>query len=153
MENSFYKKNDETVDVGSEVLDLCWNPEGNKLGSVTLDSNVNVWAVDEQNFEQDGIGTLSLFKSWSGKMDVLGGRLRDSVRTAKNSTDQKYYKTIDWSVDGRFVICGGNSKYIVIYDSESALMIRKIQTSKDVKLSGVKDKLDSRDIFFNGFSI
>lgn len=49
--------------------------------------------------------------------------------TAANSTSGKAYNSLAYSADGRCVIAGGNSKYVVIYDVLESVMVKKFRIS------------------------
>jgi len=46
----------------------------------------------------------------------MGGRLEKDRMSAKKSSKNKHFKSIIYSSDGEYIICGGNSKYVCIYE-------------------------------------
>ncbi len=42
-----------------------------------------------------------------------------------SSKNTKYYKSISFSADGEFIIAGGNSKYVNLYNIKTRLLIKK----------------------------
>ena len=59
------------------------------------------------------------------KSDLLGGRLQDDRSSAKKSTKNKHFTSVDLSPNGEFVIGGGNSKNICLYDVRNKVMLRR----------------------------
>ena len=57
--------------------------------------------------------------------DLQGGRLQDDRKSAKNSTKNKHFTSVDLSPNGEFVIGGGNSKNICLYDIRNKVMLRR----------------------------
>lgn len=43
----------------------------------------------------------------------------------KSSQNTKYYKSICYSADGEYLIAGGNSKFVNLYDIKTRLLIKK----------------------------
>lgn len=74
-----------------------------------------IWQGDEGNL----VGTIEC------KFDLGGGRLRDDRVTAKNSTKNKHFNSIAVSPTGEFIIGGGNSKNICLYDMRFKVMVKR----------------------------
>jgi periodic tryptophan protein 2 len=51
-----------------------------------------------------------------GRRDIAGGRLMTDRRSAANSTAGKCFTTLCYSADGSYILAGGSSKYICMYD-------------------------------------
>lgn len=51
-----------------------------------------------------------------GRRDISGGRLMTDRRSAAKSSFGKYFTTLCYSADGSYILAGGNSKYICMYD-------------------------------------
>lgn len=80
------------------------------------------------------------------KDDIAGGRLRDDRMTAKKSTKNKHFNAISVSPNGDYVIGGGNSKHICLYDIRHRLMIRRFAVTQNRSLDGVLHMLNSKNI-------
>lgn len=59
------------------------------------------------------------------KNDISGGRLQEERVTAKKSTRNKYFNSIAVSPNGEFVLGGGNSKHICLYDTRYRLLMKR----------------------------
>lgn len=93
-----------------------------------------IWQGDEGHL----IGTIDC------KNDLAGGRLRDDRSTAKTSTKNKHFNSIAVSPNGDFIIGGGNSKNICLYDMRFKLMIKRFAVTQNRSLDGVLQILNSK---------
>jgi periodic tryptophan protein 2 len=88
-------------------------------------------------------GRLILYASESGDFigeiecsaDARGGKLLESERSS--ATTQWYFETLSFSPDGKFVICGGRTRYICIYAIESRLLVSRFSHTSNTEYSGV----------------
>lgn len=80
-------------------------------------------------------GNIKSIKECKG--DIKGGRLNDDRNTAKNSTKNKYFNSIDISQSGEFIIGGGNSKNICFYDKKSKVLLRRYAVTQNRSLDGI----------------
>jgi periodic tryptophan protein 2 len=126
----------ETFQMNSDVLAVAFRPDGKELAASTLDGQIAFWDVGEGR----QIGIIE------GRQDISGGRKVDDRMTAKNSTSGKAFNSMAYTADGRCLIAGGNSKYVVIYDVREAVMVKKFQISENLSLDGTLEFLDSRKV-------
>lgn len=57
-----------------------------------------------------------------------------------------HYFSIHYTADGDFIIAGGNSKYVCIYDIRHRLMIRRITLTNNRTLDATQTLLNSRNV-------
>ena len=57
---------------------------------------------------------------------MQGGRSYFSKISAENDTNNKYLKTLVYSVCGKYLIGGGKSKYLMVYNIENRMLFKKI---------------------------
>lgn len=95
-----------------------------------------MWKAEEGNL----IGIIDC------KNDIAGGRLRDERVTAKNSTRNKYFNHISVSPNGEFVIGGGNSKHICLYDIRYKLLMKRFAVTQNRSMDGVLQILNSKHV-------
>lgn len=74
---------------------------------------------------------LSLFPQGSieGRRDLAGGRLSSDRRALGNSTSGQCFTSLAFSADGAFLLAGGSTKYVCMYDVEEKVMLRRFQVS------------------------
>lgn len=96
----------ETFPHTHDVLTVVYRPDGKQLACSTLDGHIHFWDPFE------GL----LMYTIEGRRDIAGGRLMTDRRSAANSTSGKCFTTLCYSADGSYILAGGNSKYICMYD-------------------------------------
>ncbi|KAK9845761.1 hypothetical protein WJX81_001752 [Elliptochloris bilobata] len=126
----------EVLQHAHDVLALAWRPDGKLLASATLDGQIYLWDPLEGELQ----GTIE------GRRDVAGGRLASDRRAAGNRTSGQCFTSLAFSADGAFLLAGGASKYVCLYDVEERLLLRRFQVSANRSLDGVLDQLNSRTL-------
>ncbi|KAG4305381.1 hypothetical protein PORY_000937 [Pneumocystis oryctolagi] len=126
----------ESFQLQSDVLDVAFRPDGKCVCISTLDGQLTFW----------DLSTGSQVNVIDGKKDISGGRNVGDQFTSEKSARNKFFNTICYSPDGYTVLAGGNSKYICIYDVESSVLIKKIQTSKNLSLDGTQEFLSTKNV-------
>jgi len=126
----------ESFQHSSEVLHAMFHPNSNDLITTTLGGQIHVW-------DQEASSIKGLIEC---KKDLQGGRLRDDRNTAKKSTKNKHFNSISVSPSGDFVIGGGNSKNICLYDIRNKILLRRYALTQNRSLDGVLLQLNSKNI-------
>lgn len=117
-------------------MHVAFHPNTNDILSTTLGGSIYVW-------DQEASGIKGMIEC---KQDLLGGRLRDDRQASKNSTKNKHFNSIDISPNGEFVLGGGNSKNICLYDIKNKIMLSRYAITQNRSLDGVLLKLNSKNI-------
>jgi periodic tryptophan protein 2 len=135
----------EPFTLSSDALAVAFRPDGNELAVSTLDGQITFF--DVQQGKQTGV--------IEGRKDVSGGRKADDRMTAANNTSGKSFNTLAYTADGRCLLAGGNSKYVVLYDVREGegVMIKKFQISQNLSLDGTEEFLDSRKVNDAGINV
>jgi periodic tryptophan protein 2 len=133
----------EPYQLNSDVLSLAFRPDGRELAASTLDGQISFWDV--------GLGKQTA--TIDGRRDVSGGRKADDRVTAANNAAGKSYNSLAYTADGRCLLAGGNSKYVVLYDVRDGVMVTKFQISQNLSLDGTEEFLDSRRVNDAGIPI
>nr|GMD32397.1 periodic tryptophan protein 2 homolog [Ipomoea batatas] len=126
----------ETFPHTHDVLTVVYRPDGKQLASSTLDGQIHFW---------DPIEGLLMY-TIEGRRDIAGGRLMTDRRSAANSTSGKCFTTLNYSADGSYILAGGNSKYICMYDIADQVLLRRFQITHNLSLDGVLDFLNSKNM-------
>lgn len=126
----------ETFKHGYDITCIQYRPDGKQLCVAALDGCLYFWNVLEG--VQEGM--------IEGRKDINAGRGKDDARTAKNNPSSKFFTCLSYSSDGRFILAGGNSRFICLYDIENKILVKKFQTSHNRSIEGVIDYIDSREI-------
>ncbi|TFK70173.1 WD40 repeat-like protein [Pluteus cervinus] len=135
----------EPFQLTSDVLSLAFRPDGKELAASTLDGQITFFDI------QDSKQTNSI----EGRKDISGGRKAEDRVSAANSASGKAFTSLTYTADGRCVLAGGNSKYVVLYDVREGegVMIKKYQISQNLSLDGTEEFLDSRKINDAGINV
>lgn len=96
----------EKFDHTHDVLTLAYRPDGKQLACSSLDGQIHFWDTLE------GVEMFTI----EGRRDIAGGRLMTDRRSAANSSAGKCFTTLCYSADGSYILAGGSSKYICMYD-------------------------------------
>lgn len=96
----------ETFSHTHDVLTVAYRPDGRQLACSTLDGQIYFWDPI------DGI----LMYTIEGSRDIAGGRLMSDRRSAANSSSGKFFTSLCYSADGSYILAGGSSRYICMYD-------------------------------------
>ncbi|KAF3450839.1 hypothetical protein FNV43_RR06928 [Rhamnella rubrinervis] len=124
----------ETFPHTHDVLTVAYRPDGRQLASSTLDGQIHFW---------DPIDGLLMY-TIEGRRDIAGGRLMTDRRSAANSSSGKFFTTLCYSADGAYILAGGSSKYICMYDVADQVLLRRFQITHNLSLDGVLDFLNSK---------
>ncbi|KAG6780518.1 hypothetical protein POTOM_013380 [Populus tomentosa] len=124
----------ETFPHTHDVLTVVYRPDGRQLACSTLDGQIHFWDT------VDGL----LMYTIEGCRDIAGGRLMTDRRSAANSTAGKCFTTLCYSADGSYILAGGSSKYICMYDVADQVLLRRFQITHNLSLDGVLDFLNSK---------
>ncbi|KAL5575626.1 hypothetical protein UlMin_017325 [Ulmus minor] len=119
-----------------DVLTVVYRPDGKQLACSTLDGQIYFY---------DPIDGL-LISTIEGRRDIAGGRLMTDRRSAANSSSGKCFTTLCYSADGSYILAGGNSKYICMYDVADQVLLRRFQITHNLSLDGVLDFLNSKNM-------
>ncbi|KAG5006458.1 hypothetical protein AAZX31_09G079900 [Glycine max] len=126
----------ETFPHTHDVLTVVYRPDGRQLACSTLDGQIHFW---------DPIDGLLMY-TIEGSRDIAGGRLMTDRRSAANSTSGKFFTTLCFSADGSYILAGGSSRYICMYDVADQVLLRRFQITHNLSLDGVLDILNSKNM-------
>mmetsp|Transcript_3379 Transcript_3379/g.5678 ORF Transcript_3379/g.5678 Transcript_3379/m.5678 type:complete len:393 (-) Transcript_3379:434-1612(-) len=128
--------NIDNFEHSDEVLQSVFHPNQNDILTSTLGGQIYIW-------DQEGSSIKGIIEC---KDDLLGGRLKSERNTAKKSSRNKHFNSIDVSPNGQFLLGGGNSKHICLYDVHNKILLRRFAITQNRSLDGVLLKLNSKGI-------
>lgn len=121
----------QVLDHNSEVTCMDVRKDGKEFCVSTLKGEIYLW-----NEMGSVVGILDC------KRDLEYGR-GDADRS-KNT--HKYFKTLEYTADGDYILAGGNSKYVCLYELRHRILLKKFSLSSNRSLDGVLNKLNSKNI-------
>lgn len=126
----------EPIQLQADVLSVAFRPDGKQVAVAALDGSLTFYNVSSA--QQSG--------GLDARRDVSGGRKISDRRTAANVAGTKHFNSITYSADGTCVLAGANSKYICLYDVQSAVLLKKFTVSINLSLEGTQEYLNSRNL-------
>jgi hypothetical protein len=66
--------------------------------------------------------------------------------TAANNASGRCFTSICYSADGAYLLAGGNSKFVCLYDVEERVLLRRFRIATSRALDGVLDQLSSKNM-------
>ncbi|TIC55702.1 WD40 repeat-like protein [Wallemia mellicola] len=135
-----------TVDpysLNSDALTVTFRPDGKELAASTLDGQIQFWSLEDD--KQTGV--------IEGRKDISGGRKQDDRITAANNSSGKCFNSLCYTADGNYILAGGNSKYVLLYDVKEGVSLKKFQISENLSLDGTQEFLDNRMQLDDGSNI
>ncbi|KAM3138460.1 hypothetical protein pb186bvf_009374 [Paramecium bursaria] len=104
-----------------------------KVASVaTMKGEIVIWDIKDSQI----IFTMDVSK------DIQGGRITGEMVSAQKNQNTKFFNCLEYSKDGQYLLGGGNSKYMCLYDMKFRILIRKIVISNNMSLDGMKLKIN-----------
>ncbi|KAJ6252072.1 wd40 repeat protein [Anaeramoeba flamelloides] len=125
----------ETLEQGTGLV-LCakFRPDGKEFAVSTSKGQIYIWDA--------GFGQIK--NIIEGKKDLLGGRKLGDLRAWRNRESNLYFESIEYSADGKYLICSGNCNFICIYHVEKTLLVKKFKISSNVDIDGVIHLITNR---------
>ncbi|ESO11264.1 hypothetical protein HELRODRAFT_91552, partial [Helobdella robusta] len=124
----------DVIQLTCDALSLSFRPDGQEVAVTTLDGQISFWDMK----------TTNQVHSIEGRFDMGYSRKESDKITAKKSSFGKAFRTICYTADGRYVLVGGQSKYICIYSVEGEMLVRRYEITCNLSLDGTLEFLDKR---------
>ncbi len=124
----------ETYEHNSKITAVALSPNDKEVAVSTLNGELYTWDIE----------TGAIKNILDVSRDIWGGRLNDEKISAKNATRNKFLNTIHYNLPGNLLICGGNSQYVLIYDMQYQILVKKFVLTHNRSLNGLLYKLNSK---------
>ncbi|XP_030758339.1 periodic tryptophan protein 2 homolog [Sitophilus oryzae] len=126
----------ETVELTADGICAVFNPNGKEVAVATLDGQISIFDVQ----------TASQVTSIEGRNDLGSGRSDTDLITAKKSLEAKSFTTLCYSADGEYILAGGQSKNVCIYNAKEALLLKKFEITQNRSFDAVDDFINRRKL-------
>ncbi|XP_060523591.1 periodic tryptophan protein 2 homolog [Cylas formicarius] len=126
----------ETIDLLSDGLCIAFKPDGQEVAVATLDGQISVFHVK----------TAQQIYNIEGRKDLGSGRSDNDLITAKKSLEAKAFTSLCYSADGEYLLAGGMSKNVCIYNVKEALLVKKFEITQNRSLDAVDDFINRRKL-------
>ncbi|GLV37986.1 uncharacterized protein CBL_07783 [Carabus blaptoides fortunei] len=124
----------ETIELTSDGMCVVYKPDGQDVAVACLDGNIQVYNVR----------TASQLQSVEGRNDLGSGRSDSDLITAQKSLQAKSFTSLCYSADGQYILAGGQSKNVCIYNVQEGLIIKKFEITQNRSLDAVDDFVNRR---------
>ncbi|RKP36347.1 WD40-repeat-containing domain protein [Dimargaris cristalligena] len=121
----------ESLRHGREVLVVTYRPDGEQLATSTLDGQIHFWNIEFAN--QTG--------SIEGQRDLVSGKAINDFGSVTDMYKHKYFTSLCYSTDGSAILGGGRSNYICLYDTQTAVLIRRFPITASKEYDGTQTRL------------
>ena len=125
----------ETYEHNSKITSIALSPNDKEVAVSTLNGELYTWDIE----------TGAIKNILDVSKDIWGGRLNEEKISAKNAVRNKYLNSIHYNLPGNLLICGGNSQYVLIYDMQYQILVKKFVLTHNRSLNGLLYKLNSKN--------
>jgi len=126
----------ENLEFNHQVLAVAFSPDGTQIAVSTGNADLTFWNSE----------TLEQMAAIDCRKDIRSGRGATDMVTADNLSKTKAYDSICYSVDGKFILAGGRSKYIGLYCISAQKLMKKFEISKNKSFDGSEEWLSRRQM-------
>ncbi|XP_068986083.1 periodic tryptophan protein 2 homolog [Bombus flavifrons] len=126
----------ETIQLTADGLYVTYKPNGEEVAVATLDGQISFFNCK----------TAVQIGSIEGRNDLGSGRSNTDLITAKQSLKGKAFTVLCYSPDGTYILAGGQSKNICIYNVQEFILIKKFVVTQNRSLDGVDDFINKRKL-------
>ncbi|XP_065167128.1 periodic tryptophan protein 2 homolog isoform X2 [Atheta coriaria] len=126
----------ESIDIPADGLCVAFKPDGQEVAVATLDGQITTYDVK----------TGTQVNTIEGRSDLGSGRLHDDLVTAKQSLKAKSFTTLCYTANGQYILAGGQSKNICIYNISEGLIVKRFEITQSRSFDGVDDFINRRKL-------
>ncbi|XP_050305547.1 periodic tryptophan protein 2 homolog [Anthonomus grandis grandis] len=126
----------ETIELIADGVNVTFNPNGLEVAVATLDGQISVFNVK----------TATQVVAIEGRNDLGSGRSESDLITAKKNLEAKSFTTLCYSADGEYLLAGGQSKNVCIYNVKEALLVKKFEITQNRSMDAVDDFINRRKL-------
>eukprot|EP00924_Labyrinthula_sp_SR-Ha-C_P004238 maker-scaffold_3-snap-gene-18.49-mRNA-1 protein AED:0.06 eAED:0.07 QI:0/0/0/1/1/1/2/0/1001 len=128
----------ESVLINVQVLKVKLRPDGKEVAVCGVDGSIYFYSTSDE--EEEGRRFKGVIE---GRRDLISGRKVGDIRMVSHDSATGF-SCLSYTVDGDYVVAGGRSKFLCLYDVENKFLLKKIQLSINKSIDGVLDQLNSK---------
>lgn len=117
----------ETIDLLSDAMAVCFNPNGEEIAVATLNGNISTFNVKSSQH-------IALIE---GRNDLGSGVSEADIITAKKNLEGKSFTSITYSADGECLLAAGQSKNVCIYHVKEGILLKKFEITQNHSFDGL----------------
>lgn len=115
----------------SEVITLAIDSLGKMVGFATINGNITFWDMVSETHSGYIETTRDLGLSHKSSDTIIPER----------SLTSRHITTLSFSIDGKHILAGGQSKFICLYDVKSQVLLKRFEISHNYSLDGLSARL------------
>ncbi|UJR09168.1 hypothetical protein I4U23_013416 [Adineta vaga] len=124
----------ETFLLSTDALSCAFRPDGQQIAVSTVDAQILFFHPDS------GQQTASI----EGKNDLGYARKETDKVTGKKLTFGRAYRSISYTMDGNYLLAGGRSKYISLYNIHEQILVKRFEIACNKSFDGLNEYLNRR---------
>lgn len=126
----------ESVHLTHDGLAVAYRPDGKEVAVTTLNGNITTFNVQTA----DETGCIE------GRNDLGSGRSDTDIITSKKSLLGKAFTSLCYSADGLYILAGGQSKNVCIYNVAETILVKKIEITQNRSFDAVNDMVNRKNM-------
>ncbi|CAF1225991.1 unnamed protein product [Rotaria sordida] len=124
----------ETFLLSTDALSCAFRPDGQQIAVSTVDAQILFFHPD----------TGQQMASIEGKYDLGYARKDTDKVTGKKLTFGRAYRSISYTLDGNYLLAGGRSKYISLYNIHEQILVKRFEITCNKSFDGLNEYLNRR---------
>lgn len=120
----------------TDLVALAFRPDGMELVVSSLEGQLTFWNLLISRVN----GTID------ARHDVLGGRLATDRTAAATADKSRQFTSLCYSADGAFLLAGGSTKFVCIYDVSQRVLLKRFCISNNRSMDGSLRMLNSKNM-------
>jgi len=124
----------ETFVLSTDALSCAVRPDGQQIAVSTVDAQILFF------HPQSGQQMASI----EGKFDLGYARKETDKVTGKKLTFGRAYRSISYTLDGNYLLAGGRSKYISLYNINEQILVKRFEITCNKSFDGLNEFLNRR---------
>ncbi|KAF5295110.1 hypothetical protein FQA39_LY13261 [Lamprigera yunnana] len=130
----------DTIALNSDGLCVSFRPNGEEIAVATLNGQITTFNV------RNSTQTANI----EGRNDLGSGVSDTNLISAKKILQAKAFTSICYSADGEYILAGGQSKNVCIYNVKEGIIIKKFEITQNRSFDAVDDFINRRKMTVYG---
>lgn len=126
----------ESIHLTHDGLAVAYRPDGKEVAVATLNGNITMFNIQTA----DETGCIE------GRNDLGSGRSEIDVISSRKSLAGKAFTSVCYSADGQYILAGGKSKNVCIYNVYETILVKRIEITQNRSFDAVDDVINRRNM-------
>ncbi|KAI1301917.1 Periodic tryptophan protein 2 -like protein [Halotydeus destructor] len=130
----------DVIEVNNDIISLAFKPDGSQFAVSTLNGRIIFFDPNSGSQIDDGI---------DGQHDLEMSQSENELSRTKN----KHFMTLCYSMDGEYIIGGGKSKFMCMYNVKEKILTKKFAVTWNLSMDGMYEYISRRRKAEFGFNV